>query len=428
MAVFITGYEDTPLKKFSDEFSPANILFDHKKKIVHIIEFPMDTASVGNATLGIPGAGEFRNGNLYYDVFVKPETGQGCAPGYSDKDTGKKLEAAVERFSGCKDETVKIPRQSESNDEPEAEQSQEAEETKVGISETIKRLKISPHILHVEVGDVEGCGVESSHLIKSVGGVACYLNGKLDKRVHTVPPTNIGSIVLPGLLGPIQGPFICLAAHPIEGKGVSPHDLEYFTDCFPIVTVSTAMTDAARQTVGKNRINGLFIIEPGDPVDTLEQLAQVNKNAVNALAGPLSLVLVKHGKSFRFLEGISLKGLIDEVPEFGDTINLDMEVLEKWALENVIEQPIVDITKCKPKIGEQSFDLQEIISFIKKQSIDEILKMKQAILCLYYQLTRIYEEEDLGKFGKELFDVLDKLLTAAPRDAKKAKRTQRLSL
>ena len=81
IAPFITGYRCTPLKRFH-EHSPANLLFDHKKKIIHIIQFPIDEASVGDATLGIPGAGEFKDGFLYFDVFNNPETCMGDAPSY----------------------------------------------------------------------------------------------------------------------------------------------------------------------------------------------------------------------------------------------------------------------------------------------------------------------------------------------------------
>eukprot|EP00092_Neocalanus_flemingeri_P014469 GFUD01015613.1.p1 GENE.GFUD01015613.1~~GFUD01015613.1.p1 ORF type:complete len:859 (-),score=232.24 GFUD01015613.1:367-2922(-) len=142
----------------------------------------------------------------------------------------------------------------------------------------------------------------------------------------------------------------------------------------------------------------------------------VNKNAVTALAGPLSLVLVKHGETFLYLEGIPLQGLMKKVPEFGDIVHLEMEPLQKWALENCMDEPIVDITKCKPKIGNQSFTLPEIISLMKTLSIDEILAMKQSILSLYYQLTRIYDDEELQIFAKELFDVLDKILTTPEKN------------
>eukprot|EP00092_Neocalanus_flemingeri_P006098 GFUD01006569.1.p1 GENE.GFUD01006569.1~~GFUD01006569.1.p1 ORF type:complete len:324 (+),score=78.58 GFUD01006569.1:60-1031(+) len=101
MALFITGYLNTPLEKF-DSQSPANLLFDHEKKIIHIIEFPLDKATVGDATLGIPGVGEVKNGYLYFDVFTKPETGSGSAPSY-DTHTLQVLNSAVERFSSCKE-------------------------------------------------------------------------------------------------------------------------------------------------------------------------------------------------------------------------------------------------------------------------------------------------------------------------------------
>ena len=67
-------------------------------------------------------------------------------------------------------------------------------------------------------------------------------------------------------------------------------------------------------------------------------------------------------------------------------------------------------------LGDQSFTLDEILSLMKTFSIDDIVGKKHSILCLFYQLTRIYDNEELQSFGKELFDILDKLHTAPERN------------
>ena len=67
----------------------------------------------------------------------------------------------------------------------------------------------------------------------------------------------------------------------------------------------------------------------------------------------LIVVLVKHNDKFLFLEGIMLKGLIDKVPEFGDAVPIDMGNLLEWALENSLDDPVVDITRCKPSLGKR---------------------------------------------------------------------------
>jgi hypothetical protein len=411
MATFVTGYSATPLEKFHGQ-APANLLFDHQKKIIHIIEFPLDKATVGSATCGVSGSGEFKNGFLYFDVFNKPETGMGYAPSYNQPETNKKLKTSVQRFTGCK----------ESASIPSKRVLEEVVEIGVEPKEMIEKSEVDCHSLLIEIGQVKGTLLASSHLIKCVGGIACYLNGQLDKRVHTEPPNDLGSVILPGLLGPIEGPFICLTGHPIQGDGVSPHQLEYFRNCFPIITVSTKMKDAARQTTGNKRINGLFIIEPEGPVDTAEKLAMVNKNVLSALAGPKSLVLVKHGDTFLYLEGISLKGILDKIPEFGEPVPLDMTNLLQWSLENTMDNPIVDITNCMATLGDQSFTLEQIISMMKSFSLDDILGKRQSILCLFYQLTKIHNNEELQGFAKQVFDILDKILTAPDKNNKELKK------
>ena len=67
-------------------------------------------------------------------------------------------------------------------------------------------------------------------------------------------------------------------------------------------------------------------------------------------------------------------------------------------------------------LGDQSFTLDEILSLMKTFSIDDIVGKKHSILCLFYQLTRIYDNEELQSFGKELFDILDKLHTAPEKN------------
>ena len=413
MSLFITGYMNTPLQKF-DSQSPANLLFDHQKKIIHIIEFPLDAASVGDATLGIPGVGQIKNGYLYFDVFTKPETGNGSAPSYN-QETWPLLKSAVFRFSSCNEEVfvssgVASPHEAS------------LQETK--RQELKKEEGDAPHILEVHVGKVKGSTIQASHLIKIIGGVSCHKDGKLDERVHSSPPGDLGNVVLPGLLGPIEGPFICLAGHSIIGNGKSPHDLGYFRNCFPVIFVTPEMTDSARQTAGNNRINGLFIIEVDTPVDTLEKLATVNKNSVTALAGPMSLVLVKHNQTLYYMEGVALEGLVDNVPEFGTILDLSLEEIKNWALENCMADPIVDITTIQPVFMGRSFTLSEIISLMKTLTLDQILEVKQPILCLYYQLTRIYDDEELQGFGKQLYDVLDKILTTPPQDTEELKKLQ----
>ena len=166
---------------------------------------------------------------------------------------------------------------------------------------------------------------------------------------------------MPGLLGPIVGPFICLAGNPIEGDGVSPHNLGYFKNCYPIIIVSTMMKDTARRTSGNKRINGIFIIEVEVNVDTPEKLATVNKNVITAYAGPRSLVLVRDEDKFLFLEGISMKGLVEKVPEFGESVDLNIDRIVEWGMENVHTDSIVDITECKAMLGDKSFTMEEII-------------------------------------------------------------------
>ena len=142
------------------------------------------------------------------------------------------------------------------------------------------------------------------------------------------------------------------------------------------------MTDSARQTAGNKRINGLFIIEVESPVDTLEKLAMVNKNSVTALAGPESLVVVKYEATFYFLEGVALEGLVDNIPEFGTVLNLDMVAIKTWALKHCMEDPIVDITTVKPTFMGKNFTLSEIISLMKTLTLDQLrhnfLKVRQA--------------------------------------------------
>ena len=90
-----------------------------------------------------------------------------------------------------------------------------------------------------------------------------------------------------------------------------------------------------------------------------------NKNNTYAiLFQMLNLVLVKHNDTFLFLEGIMLKGIIDKVPEFGDAVPIDMENLLEWALTNSLENPVIDITRCKPSLGQSWKTLKIIFKYV----------------------------------------------------------------
>ena len=64
----------------------------------------------------------------------------------------------------------------------------------------------------------------------------------------------------------------------------------------------------------------------------------------------------------------------------------------------------------------KEFQLDELVSHIEDASVEEIFEMKQIILSLFYQMTRIYDDDELQSFGKKLFNILDKKLMSRPQN------------
>ena len=416
--VFITGYAETPLNKFASQSPPCQLVFDHQAKLVHIVDFPLDHATVGQSHLGVPLIGSRGATEYYFYILPRPECGlKGAAPSYRP-DTKRGLRGLCYQYS----ENMGPPR------EPKSPPPRVPLIVLPSLHHPpAPRPSVAPHLLSIHMGqDLTSIFPphQMSHHIDVVSGMTCWLNGELDSRVHTVTPHPPGSTLLPGLLNePLKGPYILLQGHAILGEGCGPHELEYFQSCTPLVICSDQMTDTARMTVGNKRINGLFIINPsgGSAADRANlDLRRVNKNVVVALAGPQSAIFVRSvfPHKFYFLEGdvttMITGGLLKEVPAFGDLIELLPEKVKAWALAHVQEDPIIDITTCQVHFQNNQLTLDNILDFFKTATIDDLVSSKSDIQSMFYQMSVLNTNITLKNIGKKIFEEIDRKMFVAP--------------
>ena len=415
-AVFITGYAETPLNKFALQ-SPCQLVFDHQDKVVHIVDFPLDHATVGQSHLGVPLIGSRGATEYYFYILPRPECElKGAAPSYRP-DTKRGLSGLCYQYS----ENMGPPRPLEAPTDLPVYTSPPP----VAPTIPVTRPPVAPHLLSIHIGqDLTSIFPlhQLTHHIHLVSGITCYLKGELDSRVHTVTPHPPGSTLLPGLLNePLKGPYILLQGHAILGEGCGPHELEYFQSCTPIIICSDQMTDTARMTVGNKRINGLFIIEPVKD-DRNMDLRRVNKNVPAALAGPQSAIFVRSvfPHKFYFLEGdvtTMIAGeLLKEVPAFGDLLELLPEKVEAWALAHVQENPIIDITTCQVHFQNNQLTLDNILDFFKTATIDDLVRLKTDIQSMLYQMSVLNTNTTLKNIGKKIFEEIDKKMIVAPAE------------
>ena len=123
------------------------------------------------------------------------------------------------------------------------------------------------------------------------------------------------AVVLPCIFGTeLQGPVL-LAAGTVPSNVPFPNEdalRDYYKQLkSAVVIVDERMTDNARNLASTYRINALFIVqitpetEPKDTDSVISLMDSTNINAVTALAGPQSLILVQISEKYYFYRGIA---------------------------------------------------------------------------------------------------------------------------
>lgn len=230
----------------------------------------------------------------------------------------------------------------------------------------------------------------------------------------------LSSVVLPCIFGSLlQGPILLATGKiPSNIPFRNEEELrEYYSKLKSVVfIVDERMTDNARNIATTYRINALFIVqlssqeEPKNADEVLSLMNVANINAVTALAGPQSLVLVQISDKYYFYRGIANQAHLNTAAlAFGsDVTSTIMFAGAESILEPRIER-IVDLraenTILLPILG-QSVRPQDLEKLFDDLGVEQARDLEEDIAAAIPQLQMLLNQKDLQELSKALLSVL----------------------
>jgi hypothetical protein len=242
------------------------------------------------------------------------------------------------------------------------------------------------------------------------------------------------SVVLPCVFGSqLQGPVL-LATGMVPSNVPFSHQRAlrgYYEQLKSIVViVNDRMTDNARNLATSWRINALFIVqlipekEPKNADEVLSLLDSANINAVTALAGPQSLVLVQISEKYYFYRGIANTAHLDTSGlAFGSDVT---SILQSAGMNSMIDtraQRIINLQDATTIILPTSGRLvkpQNLQELLEKLPIDEITNLEADISSAVPQLQALFDQKDLQELSKALVSTLSRKISNATASVRSA--------
>ncbi|KAH7025689.1 uncharacterized protein B0I36DRAFT_272233 [Microdochium trichocladiopsis] len=339
LCVFISGFQYTKITRFLGTH-PALMVADHDAKMLYLIPVPLDSATIGDATICCPLVIRRRGNELVCSILQKATTDNDkMCSGSSLKSPcfAEALERAVFEVEAAADPT--------STDEAAEDQSRADETTaKAALPSDNGTENLTSAILSKSTAIIATTGTpvpaallsDSTQLIRFGTG----LEFELDDAAAS-PSTTSSEVVLPCVFGTqLEGPvLLATGTLPRNTQPLfpdSPSLRKYYSSLSQVVVVvDERMTDNARTLAGPWRINALFIVQsapargaakqqqkqPQNADEVIEMLNGTNINAVTALAGPQSLVLVRLAGRYYFYRGLGNPEHFDTAKlAFGDDV------------------------------------------------------------------------------------------------------------
>jgi hypothetical protein len=228
------------------------------------------------------------------------------------------------------------------------------------------------------------------------------------------------AVILPCIFGSqLQGPvLLATGTVPSNVPFVDERALrDYYKQLKNVaVIVDDRMTDNARNLATTYRINALFIVqlnpenEPKNSDEVLALLDSANINAVTALAGPQSLVLVQISKKYYFYRGLANREHLNTSSlVFGSDVT---SVVESVGMNSILDpriERLVDLgdanTIILPTSGRlvKPHDLQALL---EQLPVDEAKVLTEDISAAVPQLQLLLNQRDLQELSKSLVSAL----------------------
>ncbi|KAL5319748.1 hypothetical protein ACEPPN_012804 [Leptodophora sp. 'Broadleaf-Isolate-01'] len=417
-AVFVSGFQCTKLTRFQER-NPVVMIANHAEKALYIVPVPLDAASIGEATICSPVVFKREGDWLVCSILPTPTTdlNKMCS-GSSLQSTS--FSGAIQRADWS------IPTPATVDSHPTATRTPD---TPMDLSTTLQVVlpaSTKPNVVFLTQTTVLPPMIrqDTTQIIK-------YGTGLEFVRDENAAPESISSaVVLPCIFGSrLEGPLLLATGrvpqnvHFSEEKALRAHYDQFKS---AVVFVDERMTDNARNLATPWRINAVFVIQvspdtpPAGP-DVTKLMDLVNINAVTALAGPQSLVLVQISEKFYFYRGIADRSHLNTSKiAFGTDVT---KTIKNIGLETLLDPRVKRLinlgesnTVLLPNSGSM-VEPKDLNNLFESLPLDQIQTLEEEISAIVPQLQVLLSQKDLVELSRQLISCLSRKVSdgTAPR-------------
>ncbi|CEL09714.1 hypothetical protein ASPCAL12847 [Aspergillus calidoustus] len=419
ICVFISGYNYTRITEFLGTH-PALLVADHVDKALYLIPVPLDAATIGAATICCPMVIQKDGDSLVCSILPMATTDveKMCSGSTLNSDSFKE---AIERA----DFTLSAPPRPGQSGQLLGADMSDTLQSRAASSESLYNVT-REHAVIATAGSTNLPSFLKLHTTQMVRFGTGIEFQRPDEETTTTKP-DPSAVVLPCIFGAqLEGPIL-LATGTVPCNVPFTDELalrEYYKQLeSAMVIVDERMTDNARNLATAYRINALFIVQlsPEDtPTNTEEVLSLLNAaniNAVTALAGPQSLVVVQVGEKYYFYRGIANRAYVNTSRlEFGADVT---SILESVSAESILDPRIEQIVTLGetdsvllPSSG-QRVRFQDLERLFEDLSIDQLHSLEDDISAAVPQLQVLMNQKDLQALSKTLVSTLSAKISDA---------------
>ncbi|CAG8951967.1 hypothetical protein HYFRA_00000702 [Hymenoscyphus fraxineus] len=408
ICVLISGFRKIPITKFLGT-NPALLVANHEDKVLYIIPVPLDTATINDSTICCPMVVKRDGESLICSILPTATT-----------DRNKECDM-VRLASPCFKEAIR--RADFKVSSHVAVKKGEDSEIEVMSNPIAKSTTKDNALISTNSTTVPSfIDLQQTQLIHFGTGISFKMPGE-----ELSSETKSSAVILPCIFGSqLQGPSI-LATGTIPSNVPFDNgtDLRRYYDELKnvIVIVDDKMTDNARNLASSYRINALFIVQlklsegPSSTDRVLTIMNSANINAVTALAGPQSLVLVQIGERFYFYRGIANRTHLDTSKlAFGSDVTSFVFSLGKEPIIDPRVTRIVNLNSSSSILlptSEQFIQPKELPDFFTKLPVDKIQDLEEDISAAVPQLQMILDQREIQELSGKLISILQQKVSTA---------------
>ena len=256
---------------------------------------------------------------------------------------------------------------------------------------------------------------DTTQVIQFGTGLEFFHDGNLASE--STPST----VVLPCLFGAqLEGPLLLATGKVPQNVPFSDQvALRAYYESFDtaVVFVDERMTDNARNLATKWRLNAVFVIQmapdtPAPGSDATKLLDLVNINAITALAGPQSLVVVQIAERFYFYRGISNQiHLNTSKLDFGADVTSTVEEIGLESLLDSRAKRLINLSEYNTVLLSYSGSMVEpkdLKDLFESLSLEQLQTLEHDVSAIVPQLQVLLSQKDLTELSRVLISSLSK--------------------